>query len=203
MTGSADACGEKTAVQRKFMLRNTDSRFGKVAILLHWSIALIVIAEFGVGLYMTGLEYFHPLYNTLPHYHESVGMVLAVLIVVRFFWSAWNIKPAPGAGVGQWEQRASFVVKTLMLTIVIGVIVFGFLLSTAEGDPLKVFNWFELPALVLRDSQEDLSLFWHYWLAWTVIALASLHTLGALKHHLIDHDETLRRMLGLGPRPKK
>lgn len=184
------------------MLRNTDSRYGQVAILLHWAIALIVFTQFGVGLYMVGLEYYHPLYHTLPHYHKSMGVVLAALVVFRFLWAAREITPAPGAGVTIWEHRASFVVKNAMTAVVAAIVVFGYLLSTAEGDPIKVFNWFEIPALMQTEGQEDFSLFWHYWLAWTIISLAMLHTLGALKHHIIDRDETLRRMLGLSSKLK-
>ncbi|MGI9317812.1 MAG: cytochrome b [bacterium] len=183
-------------------LRNSEARFGWMSILLHWFIALIVFAEFGVGLYMTGLVYYHPLYNSLPHFHESVGIILGLLVIARLIWSLLEIKPVPGAGVGIWEQRASFVVKNLMTAALIGIIAFGYLLSTAEGDPLEVFKWFRLPAVTLSGNQEDISIFWHYWLAWTVIALASLHTLGALKHHIIDRDQTLRRMFGLREKAK-
>lgn len=203
MTNNTSVFGGPNKCQHNFMLRNTDSRYGRVAILLHWAIALIVFTQFGVGLYMVDLDYYHPLYHTLPHYHKSTGIVLAALVVFRLLWAAREITPAPGTGVGIWEQRVSYVVKNAMTAVLVAIVVFGYLLSTAEGDPVEVFNWFEIPALMQGKGQEDISLFWHYWLAWTIISLAVLHTLGALKHHFIDRDETLRRMLGLSSKPNR
>lgn len=182
------------------MLTNTSLRYGIIAIVLHWLIAIAVVGEFGLGIYMTGLDYYHPNYHTYPFIHESVGVLLLVLVVFRFGWSIANVTPTPGAGVGPWAHRLSFVVQQLMTILVVAISVFGYLVTTAEGEALAVFNWFSLPALTVAEGQEDISIFLHYWLAWTVMGLALLHTLGALKHHFLDRDETLRRMLGLGDR---
>ena len=178
-------------------LHNTPSKFGIITILLHWIIGLAVISEFAMGLYMTGLNYYDPMYTTLPFLHESIGIVLAVAILLRICWAIINVHPDPGQGVAVWEHRLSKLVHIAMHTLLIAVVSIGYLLSTAEGDGISVFNWFEVPALsAIVDQQESFSSFWHYWLAWTLIGFASLHAIGALKHHFIDKDETLRRMLG-------
>lgn len=183
------------------MIKNSPSRFGLLAILLHWSIALIIIGEFALGLFMTDLDYHHPLYQDLPELHESMGLLLGVLVLIRIAWSLISVRPTPESGVSRLELRVSRLVQTLMNLLAIGIVVFGYLLSTATGDAILVFDSFSLPALVeVMEGQEDLSFFWHKWLAWTVIGFACLHSLGALKHHFIDRDETLRRMLGLRSR---
>ena len=73
----------------------------------------------------------------------------------------------------------------------------GYLISTADGRGISVFGLFEVPAsLTGIPDQEDVAGLIHEWLAWALVIFAGLHGLAALKHHFIDHDATLRRMLG-------
>lgn len=180
------------------MLTNSPDRFGLIAVLLHWLIAAGVIAEFALGLYMTGLDYYDPMSQMLPHIHESVGILLAVAILLRIVWALVSTRPIPGSGVGRVELVASRLAQWTMQLLMVAVVVFGYLLSTAEGAGIPVFDWFTVPATVSlgMDEQEDICLFLHYWLAWTLIGLACVHALGALKHHFVDRDKTLLSMLG-------
>ena len=73
----------------------------------------------------------------------------------------------------------------------------GYLISTADGRGVSVFGLFEVPAsLTGIPDQEDVAGVLHEWLAWGLIILAGLHALAAIKHHFIDRDATLSRMLG-------
>jgi len=73
----------------------------------------------------------------------------------------------------------------------------GYLISTADGRPISVFGWFEVPALLTSiPNQEDVAGLVHEYLAWGLVILAGLHGLAALKHHFIDRDPTLLRMFG-------
>ena len=73
----------------------------------------------------------------------------------------------------------------------------GYLISTAEGVGIPVFGLFEVPALISNlPDQADVAGVVHLWLAWAVVVFAGLHGLIALKHHFIDRDATLARMLG-------
>jgi len=73
----------------------------------------------------------------------------------------------------------------------------GYMISTADGRPISVFNWFDIPALpALIEQQEDIAGEIHFISATTLITLSLLHAAAALKHHFIDKDNTLRRMLG-------
>ena len=63
-----------------------------------------------------------------------------------------------------------------------------------EGFPF--FDWFEVPALITGiEGQEDLAGEVHFYLAWTLVIVAAGHGLAAIKHHLIDKDDTLKRMI--------
>ena len=72
---------------------NTTERFGLIAIILHWVIALTVIALFALGLYMIQLTYYDSLYITLPSIHKSVGLLMIALLVARIVWKLINIQP--------------------------------------------------------------------------------------------------------------
>ena len=74
----------------------------------------------------------------------------------------------------------------------------GYLITTADGQAVVVFGLFEIPATLYGlENQEDVAGAIHDWLATLLIALAALHGLAALKHHFIDRDPTLLRMLGM------
>ena len=73
----------------------------------------------------------------------------------------------------------------------------GYLISTADGRGISVFGWFDVPASITSiPEQEDVAGAVHFYLAWGLVILAGLHGLAALKHHFIDRDTTLLRMLG-------
>jgi len=73
----------------------------------------------------------------------------------------------------------------------------GYLISTADGSSISVFDWFEVPSVTGQiKGMEDTAGTVHYWSTWAIVGLAAVHAAGALKHHLLDRDRTLRRMLG-------
>ncbi len=178
-------------------LKNSKSAFGLVTIILHWAMALIIIGQFSLGLYMLSLDYYDPNYHSLPHYHKSIGVIFAALLLFRIFWMVINPKPGPVAGVSYLEHRLGRIVQITMLTLLVCVVCLGYLISTAKGDSIAIFNWFEIPATITSiEDQEDWAGERHYWIALTVIVLAGVHTLAALKHHFINKDTTLIRMMG-------
>ncbi|MEE2732299.1 MAG: cytochrome b [Pseudomonadota bacterium] len=177
------------------MLANSESGYGLVSVLLHWLSALLTILLFGVGLYMVGLSYYDPLYHELPEWHKSVGVVLALLSLFRVVWRVLSGPPAPLAEK-RWQGAAARLVHATMLALLILLPVTGYFIVTAEGKPLMVFELTLLPALLeLTPNQTDLVGRWHLWGAWALIGLAALHAAAALKHHFIDADRTLIRML--------
>ena len=178
------------------MLRNSDSKFGSITITIHWISALVVVGQFCFGLYMLSLDYYDPDYKVLPYYHKSIGILFAILLFVRILWSYLNPRPIPVPGVRDWEHKISVITQKFMLTLLVCIVIFGYLISTADGSSIQVFGLFEVPATITSKNQEDWAGELHYWFALTVIIIASIHALAALKHHFHDHDATLKRMLG-------
>lgn len=179
------------------MLRNTSDSYGLVAIVLHWVVALTVFGLFALGLWMVELTYYDPLYRTAPWVHKSVGVLLFATLLLRLSWRQLNPRPQPLPGHSRVERRAAKVAHLLLYLLLFAVMISGYLISTADGKPVDVFGWFSVPATLSGiDNQEDIAGDVHLALAITVVSLAGVHALAALKHHFIDRDGTLRRMLG-------
>ncbi|UAW98784.1 cytochrome b [Halopseudomonas nanhaiensis] len=185
-------------------VRNSSERYGAVAVILHWLVAVSVVGLAILGLWMVDLGYYSAYYRSAPFWHKSVGVTLAGILVLRLLWRAANRQPARLPNHKGWEVRLAGAVHTLLYLLLFAILTSGYLISTAKGQPVSVFGWFELPALITTIPQQaDRAGAVHYWLAMGVLGLAALHALGALKHHFIDRDDTLRRMLGMRLRNRK
>lgn len=183
------------------MIANTNERFGLVSVLLHWITALTVFGLFGLGWYMVDLTYYDPLYKTLPHIHKSVGILLVLLFLFRVGWKWLNPAPRPVDGSSRFEIVAARIAHVAMYLLLAMIFTSGYLISTADGSSIDVFDLFAVPAtLTSIPEQEDVAGLVHEYLAYTLIGLVLVHALAALKHHFLDRDDTLRRMLGMGSR---
>jgi cytochrome b561 len=178
-------------------LRNSSSRYGLVSILLHWGVALVVFGLFALGLWMVDLDYYDTWRKAAPDLHKSIGLTLFAVMVVRVVWRF--ISPPPPAlstqsRLVQWGAKLGH----LFLYVGLFALMFaGYLISTADGVGIPVFDLFEVPALISSiPDQADVAGAVHEYLAWTLVIFAGLHALAALKHHFIDRDATLTRMLG-------
>jgi cytochrome b561 len=177
-------------------IRNSTSGYGLVAILLHWGMAALVIGLFLLGLYMTGLDYYHPWYRSAPDLHRGLGVVTALLLIVRVAWRSADVRPGPEPGTPRHLARAAEWVHRTLYLLVLLIVVSGYLISTADGRGIDVFGVFELPALVSGiDNMEDVAGEIHFALAVGLMGLVALHAAAALKHHFLDGNGTLKRML--------
>ncbi len=174
-------------------LLNSSNRYGLVSVVIHWLVALAVFALFGLGLWMTGLTYYSEWYRTAPALHKSVGIVLFAVMLLRVLWRFLTAKPAPISSHSATVRMLSSLGHGLLYLGIFLVMISGYLISTAEGR--------EIPALITGlPDQADLAGEVHFYVAWGLVVFAGLHGLAALKHHFIDRDSTLKRMLGCGPK---
>lgn len=183
------------------MLRNTDSTYGLVAALLHWTVAVAVIGLFVLGLWMTGLDYYDPWYKDAPNIHRSIGVLVFIAVAIRLAWRLLDPPPRPLRSHSAVERRLARIAHGLLYLLLFAVMIAGYLVSTADGRPVDVFGLFQVPATLSGiENQEDLAGDIHLALAIALVSLAGIHALAALKHQFIDRDGTLMRMLGRGPR---
>lgn len=178
-------------------LGNTRQAYGVISIGLHWLMALLVIGLFLLGIYMTDLDYYHPWYQSAPDIHRSVGIITLVLLLLRLLWRLVTVQPEPVGKDSRLLQRLAAWVHWSFYLLLIAIPVSGYLISTADGRGIDLFGWFTVPALLppianLEDSAGEV----HWLLALFTMILVGVHSLAALKHHFIDRDTTLMRMLG-------
>ncbi len=177
-------------------LRNSTQGYGLLAILLHWLVALTVIGMFTLGLWMTDLTYYDAWYRSAPAIHKSIGILLFLVMLGRLLWRMTNTKPADEPDLSFLERRLAHIAHLLLYLLIFVVMMSGYLISTADGRPVEVFDLFSIPALISHiPNQEDIAGKIHLILAVGLVSLAGLHALAALKHHFIDHNRTLLKML--------
>ncbi|MDT8282962.1 MAG: cytochrome b [Gammaproteobacteria bacterium] len=175
--------------------RNTAERYGFIAMLLHWGLAILIIAMFALGSYMVELDYYDPWYKKAPDLHRSIGVIITGLMIYRLFWRLSN--PRPRESGETWQRRLASWMHRLFYLLIAAIVISGYLITTADGQPVVVFHLFQIPAVFSGfGNQEDIAGEIHEWLTAILIVLVSLHALAALKHHFINRDSTLRRMLG-------
>ncbi len=182
------------------MLRNTSTSYGVVSIGQHWLMAIVIFALFGLGVWMKGLGYYDAWYHKAPDLHQSIGMVAMALLMLRLCWLSINVKPAAlGAA---WERTGGMIAHRCFYLLMLMVTVSGYLIPTARGEGFDIFGSIHMPALIsLTARQADINGALHRYAAWSIMILATLHALAALKHHFVNKDDTLLRILGTSPKP--
>lgn len=182
-------------------IRDTSEGYGIVSRLFHWLMAVAIVAMFVLGVWMVGLDYYSPYYNSAPDIHRSVGMVLLFALLVRWLWRATNPKPSD-MDLSPFERRASYAVHWGFYVLLLALMISGYFISTSDGSPISVFGWFEVPGLVKWPGLETPAGNIHRILAYLVIGLAAVHAIAALKHHFVDKNEVMTRMWS-GPRKSR
>jgi len=174
-------------------------RYTRTAMLLHWLLGIALVTLFGVGLYMADLP-FSPQRLKLYNWHKWAGVSILALSLLRLVWRRAHRPPQLPAQVEQamprWQQLAHHGAHHLLYLLFFAVPLLGWAYSSAAGFPIVFFGLWPLPDLVaaspeLADTLKPL----HKLSAFAMAALVLVHVAAALKHHFIDRDGLLLRML--------
>jgi len=176
------------------MLRNDEIQYGSVAKWFHWLIAFAVITLLIVGLLMGDFE--KPFRFTVYNIHKLVGLTVLTLMIMRIIWTFNNTRPPMPLTTPTWERFAARSVHLLLYVTVLLMPISGWIMSTAAGhSPMLGSLALPMPGVIEDKALAKLTNQIHSTLGWTIIGLVSLHTLAAIKHHFIDKDNVLKRML--------
>jgi cytochrome b561 len=181
------------------MITNSADHYGLVSRFLHWVMAVLILAMIGIGAYMTDLAKEEPLRAQLYSMHKAVGVTLLGLAMIRILWVLVSRPPVMPAALQRWEVVLAKSTVGLLYLLMLATPIAGYLMTNTGGKPISYFGLFELPALMgenhdLHEALEEV----HEILAFTILALVTLHFAGALKHRFFDKDpnaDVLKRML--------
>ncbi|MCW8928957.1 MAG: cytochrome b [Gammaproteobacteria bacterium] len=180
------------------LLKNTRTRYGIITILLHWIMAILIIGLFFLGQYMVDLDYYDSWYQLAPWWHKGFGFVVFIFLLIRFFWRIINIKPDPllNEQKDRILQTIAEIVHKIFYILLVIICLSGYFISTAKGVSIEIFGWFNFPSIMtLTETQAELTAKVHEISTQILIALVLVHALAALKHHFINRDKTLVRIL--------
>ncbi len=175
--------------------------YTRVAILLHWLIGLSIIALLALGLIMEDLPKTYRIEAFMIH--KSLGLTVLVLSVVRLFWRLTHKVPDLPETMKKWEKFTAHAVHAALYFLMIALPFTGWALvsSSPRGFPtiwFGLFEWPHLPVLSEIVNKKEVSDSFgevHETLAWIAIFLIAAHIGAALKHHFINRDNVLTRML--------
>lgn len=177
----------------------SSDHYTRTAMALHWLMALLILGMIAVGLTMANypIQYKFIAYNL----HKSFGLTVLALSIFRVYWRLWHRPPALPPATPRWQRMGAHATHITLYGLMVGMPLSGWIMVSADAKfPTVFFSLFQVPQFPLpaaydthatHETFEDA----HYWLAMGAIALVALHVGAALKHHLINRDDVLRRML--------
>lgn len=176
-------------------------RYGVVAIALHWLVVALIIASWALGLYMVDLP-LSPQKLKYISWHKWLGVTIFLIALWRVAWRATHPAPPPPDAMPSWQRVSMGVSHLLLYLLVIVIPLTGWLFSSASGVPTVYLGWVQLPDLIAKDKLvAELLRQAHVLLNVTLFVIVCIHVAAALKHHLLDRDEVLVRMLPFLSRP--
>ena len=161
---------------------------------LHWLMALLIAGLMALGLYMHELP-LSPQKLQLYSWHKWAGVTVFALLLVRVAVRIAFPPPLP-AGMSRGQQLSAHAGHLALYLLMLAIPVSGWLMSSAKGFQTVWFGVLPLPDLVGKDKAlGELLAEVHETLSWMLVALVAVHAAAALKHHFIDRDDVLARML--------
>ncbi len=170
---------------------------GIFSVCLHWTIAALFFGLAALGAWMTELGYYDAYYHGALTWHRTLGLALLILAAAKIA-TARRVNPA---GLKSWEWIAARITHFLLFALLLIIPASGYIVSTSAGNAAELAGGFYAPALFsVSDTARDAAINLHYWAGYGGVVLALLHAAAALKHHFIDKNDVLHRML---PRNKR
>ncbi|MGY6550653.1 MAG: cytochrome b [Erythrobacter sp.] len=170
-----------------------EERYNRIAQMLHWVIAALVIANILTGLFHTAFE---DVIRLVP-IHKSVGMTIFALTIIRIAWRlTWTHPPYP-ATLSPFEVMTARLVQGVFYGLMLLMPLSGWIMASAGKYPLGWFGLFDVPKLAITQADPVYALGRgaHEILGWVFAALALLHIAAALRHRFILKDRVLQRMM--------
>ncbi len=187
---------------QKFTIVMTQERYDHIAMLFHWVIAVLILAMFPLGWYMTDLP---KKTAERAHYfelHKSIGLTIALLVLLRIIWRLMKSPPRLPDSFPDWQKKAAKASHVLLYCMIVIQPLTGYVSSSFSGYSIKIWG-FALPQWGWRNMYLD-HLFENIHVACSVVLLCLIviHVCGALAHWAGLHENVLPRMVPFMKRPE-
>jgi cytochrome b561 len=170
------------------------TKWGAMAQFFHWVMALAILGNGLFGLLMDLAHSPMQKINWLA-LHKSIGLTVLALFLLRLAWRMADRRP-PEEPAPRWQQLTAHVVHGLLYVLIAAMPLSGWWFNSVSGKPLQWFKLFNLPALAEKNDEiRHFAHGVHEYLFWFLLLVLVAHVGAALKHHVFDKDNVLRRML--------
>ncbi len=190
------------------MNHNDNLTLSNTTIYLHWAVALLIIGLLGSGIYMTETKTYH-----LYDWHKSFGVIAVLFVISRIIWRLKEGWPSHLDTHKPVEINLARLVQNLLLISPVIMVFSGILMASSSGHGLEIFDWNLVPAnpnpenpmevIPTNDSLASLGETIHIIFGYVLVVSLVLHGAGAVKHHFIDRDSTLKRIIKVNAQPEE
>jgi cytochrome b561 len=171
------------------------TEYSGTAIGLHWIAAALIVANLAFGLYMVDLP-LSPAKLKYYSWHKWAGVTIFLLSAARLLWRLAHPAPALPSSMPAWQRTAANASHHVLYLLFFAVPLSGWLFSSAAGFQTVYFGALPIPDLLSKNQEvADILKIVHRYLNYTLAALVVVHVAAALKHHVVDGDDVLARML--------
>jgi cytochrome b561 len=165
------------------------------AIAFHWTVAALIVFNLGFGLYLVDLP-LSPQKLRYFSWHKWVGVTVFILAAARLTWRLSHPAPAFPESMRPWEKKLAHATHILLYALFFAAPITGWLFSSATGFQTVYLGVLPIPDLLGKNKAlAEVLRFMHHWINYTMAAVIVLHAAAALKHHFVDRDDVLIRML--------
>lgn len=130
---------------------NRTDQYPTTSKLLHWLVAVCVLATAPVAITMTRVDK-GPTQDALFSFHKSLGVLILTLMILRLINRLAMGAPMADPGIAPWQKAVSAAVHTSFYVLLLAMPIVGYLATSAFGAPTPVFGLFNLPAIVEKNE---------------------------------------------------
>ncbi|WP_095097937.1 cytochrome b [Pseudomonas sp. Irchel 3A5] len=175
-------------------MSGSSKHFSPLARLLHWSMALMIIAMLFIGAGMVASV--SERHERLLNLHKPLGIAILVLVILRIIVRLSSQTPALPADLPSWQVLAAKLSHYVLYALMLAMPLIGWAMISAAGDPVMLSSSVRLPSIVAADAGTFAFLRQaHTWLAYTLFLTVLMHIAAALFHAWVRRDEVLGSML--------
>ena len=170
-------------------------RYRQTARILHWLVALVVLATIPAGLMMLDESFGQQTRNRLFVFHKNVGVVILLLVLARLIYRARHPAPPMPAGMPGWKRKVAAATHGLLYVLLLVMAVSGYVRVEAGNFPIEMLDALGIPSLVpVNETLESAAQAVHYWTRYLLVPLILVHVGAALQHRFWLRDGVFARM---------